>query len=198
MPIRVTTIISSLARCGDLVRRLPQRARLVALLVVLAEEAALVWRIGSHTELAAYLVFGVVGWMVSLFDLTERRVPNVVVLPAYPVLLGLLLVAAAADGQWDRLLRGVLALAVLVGCFGGLALLAPRGLGFGDVKLAGLVGLCCGYLGWSAVLLAVVLSFGLGALLVALLVGIRRANRGTHIPFAPLMVAGAIVAILLR
>ncbi len=69
-------------------------------------------------------------------------------------------------------------------------------MGMGDVKLAGVLGMALGWLGWGVLIVGGFLGFVYGAIIgLALMVG-RRAGRRTAIPFGPFMVAGALTAIL--
>jgi leader peptidase (prepilin peptidase)/N-methyltransferase len=93
------------------------------------------------------------------------------------------------------LLRAVIAAAVLGGVYFILYLVARGGFGFGDVKLAVLLGLFLGWLSWGAVLLGGLLPSLLNApVLVGLLVA-RRISRHGSLPFGPAMLTGALVAI---
>ena len=72
------------------------------------------------------------------------------------------------------------------------------GMGFGDVRLAALLGLALGHLGWAELLVGVYsgfLVFGLPGLLLAIVRRDRRLLR-TAFPFGPFMVAGALVGVL--
>jgi leader peptidase (prepilin peptidase)/N-methyltransferase len=127
-----------------------------------------------------------------LIDLDVRRLPNRIVLPSYPV--GALLLVAAG-GDRPALLRGLAAMAVLFAGYFALASVRPGGLGFGDVKLAGLLGLYLGWLGWAQVWLGTLTGFLLGGLAGAALLAARRASRGSALPFGPAMLAGALFAV---
>jgi leader peptidase (prepilin peptidase)/N-methyltransferase len=69
-------------------------------------------------------------------------------------------------------------------------------MGFGDVRLAGLLGFFLGWLGLAHVALGLFLGFLFGAVLGALLLATGRRNRRQAIPFGPFLAAGAIVAVL--
>jgi leader peptidase (prepilin peptidase)/N-methyltransferase len=69
-------------------------------------------------------------------------------------------------------------------------------MGFGDVKLAGVLGLVLGWLGWSILLVGGFLGFLLGAVVGGALMAVRKAGRKSKIPFGPFMLAGALLAIL--
>ena len=89
--------------------------------------------------------------LLALIDLRHHLLPDRVVLPAIAagaVLLGL---AAALEGDGAAILRAGVAAVVLFAVFLVLALISPRGLGMGDVKLAALLGLYLGWLGWNVV-----------------------------------------------
>lgn len=142
--------------------------------------------------LAAYLVFVALGIALALIDLDVRRLPDVLVLPAYPVLAALL----AIGGDGHALLRAAAAGASLAAFFLLVALLAPGSMGFGDVKLAGVVGGVLGYLSWGALLIGSFLGFVLGSIIGIALIASKKADRKTAVPFGPFMLLGAFATVL--
>ncbi|MGN6783249.1 MAG: prepilin peptidase [Marmoricola sp.] len=155
--------------------------------------AAVAWRFADHLALLpAYLAFTAIAVALALSDLDVRRLPDVIVLPAYPILAALL--AIAGDGH--ALLRALIAGAALYAFFFLIAMLAPGSMGFGDVKLAGVVGGVLGYLSWGALLIGAFLGFFLGAVIGVLLTVAGRAGRRSAVPFGPFMLLGAGIAIL--
>jgi leader peptidase (prepilin peptidase)/N-methyltransferase len=72
----------------------------------------------------------------------------------------------------------------------------PPGMGFGDVKLAGVLGLYLGYLGWGHVFAGTFAAFLLGGVWGLIVLLARRANLGSAIPFGPFMLAGAALAMV--
>ncbi len=77
------------------------------------------------------------------------------------------------------------------------AFVQPKAMGFGDVKLAGVLGLVLGYLSWSALVIGAFLGFLLGALVGVAVIAAGRASRKSAIPFGPFMIAGALLALFL-
>lgn len=145
----------------------------------------------------AYGYFAVISVVLTVIDLRSRRLPNAIVLPAYPIALGLLALSCALGSDVGDLLRAIGGMAALWFFYLALRLLSRQGMGGGDVKLAGVVGLYLGWLGWGPLLVGAITAFLLGGLVgVVLLVG-RRADRRTPIPFGPLMLAGAWIGILI-
>jgi leader peptidase (prepilin peptidase)/N-methyltransferase len=69
------------------------------------------------------------------------------------------------------------------------------GMGLGDVKLAGVLGLFLGYLGWAPLVVGAFAAFLLGGLFSIVLLVLRRANRKSGIPFGPWMLGGAWVGV---
>lgn len=157
-------------------------------------EAVMAWRFGWSDRLPAYLVFGVAAAAVSVTDLAVRRVPNRVVVPT--ALGGFVLLAAASTGSgaWWPLARAGIGAALLAGFYLALGLAFPAGMGFGDVKWAGVVGLYLGYLGWTTLPTATLLAFGAAAIVV--LVRSVRKGRRQVLPMAPFMAAGALLVVL--
>jgi len=153
------------------------------------------WRLGPTWELPAYLYLAAIAVALTMIDIDVRRLPNAIVLPSYVVAAVLLLLPAVATGEWHAYLRALLGAAVLFAGFFALAFAYPAGMGFGDVKLAGVLGLYLGWLGWGELAVGAFLGFLLGGVWgVALLVA-RRAGRKSAIPFGPFMLGGALLAV---
>jgi leader peptidase (prepilin peptidase)/N-methyltransferase len=71
----------------------------------------------------------------------------------------------------------------------------PKGMGFGDVKLAGVLGLYTGFLGWGAWAVALFGGFLIGGVFSIGLVFAGRAGRKSKVPYGPFMVLGAMLAV---
>ena len=153
-------------------------------------------RLGLDAALPAFLYLAAISVALALIDIDTQRLPNAIVLPSYVV--GVVLLGAAAVGQssYGDLLRAGLGMAALYGFYFGLALLYPAGMGFGDVKLAGVLGLYLGWLGWAELIAGGFLGFLLGGLVGGVLMMARRAGRKSKIPFGPFMLGGAFIAVL--
>ena len=175
---------------GPVAVRAPVVEALTALLAVLT-----VLRFGASWELPAFLLLVVAGVLLTVVDLRHRLLPNRVVLPALAAGAALLLVPAVADGAWDALLRAVLGAATLFAVYLALALVSPGGLGMGDVKLAALLGLYLGWLGWPAVVLGALAGFVVQAVVALALLATRRIGLRGELPFGPAMLAGAALVI---
>jgi leader peptidase (prepilin peptidase)/N-methyltransferase len=121
---------------------------------------------------------------------------NAIVLPSYAVGLVLLGLAALADRDSGAFVGALVGMVALFGFYFFLAFAYPAGMGFGDVKLAGVLGLYLGYLGAGELVVGAFAGFLLGGLTGAVLVALRRAGRTSAIPFGPFMLAGALVGIL--
>ncbi len=174
----------------------PVAVRPPAVEVVTALLAALtVLCTGLAWELPAFLLLAVVGVLLTLVDLQHRLLPNRVVLPALVAGTVLLLLPGLADGAWVALLRAVLGAAALFAVYLVLALLSSGGLGMGDVKLAALLGLYLGWLGWAALVLGALAGFVVQAVVAVGLLAARRIGLRGELPFGPAMLAGAALVI---
>ncbi|MEA2346975.1 MAG: leader peptidase (prepilin peptidase) / N-methyltransferase [Thermoleophilaceae bacterium] len=153
-------------------------------------------RIGLDAALPAFLYLGAAGVALAVIDLDVKRLPDAIVLPSYVVALVLLGGAAVVDGEWSNLLRALFGMAALFLFYFLLVLVYPSGMGLGDVKLAGVLGLFLGYLGWAEVVTGGFLGFLFGGVVGGALMAMRKAGRKSKIPFGPFMLAGALVAIV--
>lgn len=162
--------------------------------------SAVLWAAVRETQpVLLALIFVLAGWVMlalGFIDLDVHRLPDAIQLPSYPVLLLLLAIGAATSGAWAAFARAVVAGIVLF-AFYFVLLLLPSGFGFGDVKLAGLLGMLLGWLGWTSVLRATFATFLIGGLIAAGLMLSRRKDRRDEFAYGPSMLVGAVVAIAL-
>jgi len=166
-------------------------------------------------ELAVAAVFGVVGasiglspalpgfllyaWtliVIAVIDADTRKIPNRLTYPLTPALAVLLVGAALVQGDPGLALRtllgGVAAFAALL----ALALISPRGMGMGDVKLAAFIGLGLGHLSWGHVVLGVFGAFLLGGVVAIGLLLVRLRRRSDQLPFGPYLAVAALLAVV--
>ncbi|MDT3331654.1 A24 family peptidase [Microbacterium sp. KSW-18] len=138
----------------------------------------------------AYLWVAVASVALTVIDVRTHRLPNAWVLPGYPIVGGLMLLACFAGAPWASLLRAAIGGAALF-VFYLLLRAAGGGMGGGDVKLAGVLGIALGWVGWSALAVGAVAGFVFGGLYGMLLLATRRAGRRTAVAFGPWMLLGA-------
>lgn len=157
---------------------------------------ACVWRFGLSLALPAYLLLFAALLAISVIDLEQYRIPNRILVPTTLAAIPLLGLAALGEGGVTAFLRamggGLAAFAALL----VLALVSPRGMGMGDVKLAFLLGLYLGFLGWGEVTLGLFLGFLFGALVGLVLIATGVRGRKDFVPFGPFLAAGTVVAVL--
>jgi leader peptidase (prepilin peptidase)/N-methyltransferase len=186
-------------RCADCGTPISPRYPLVELGTGLVF-AAIAWRLGQlHllSALPAYLWFAGIGIALALIDLEVRRLPNAIVFPSYPVVVVLLATSAAWQHDWWSLVRACLGALALFAFYFVLVLMHPAGMGWGDVKLSGVVGLVLAYLSWTALLVGAFAGFLLGAVVGVAVMATGRGGRKTALPFGPFMIAGALLAIFI-
>ncbi|MBT2530817.1 prepilin peptidase [Arthrobacter sp. ISL-48] len=164
--------------------------------------------------LAACAYFAVMAVRLAVIDVRHHLLPNRIVFPSYAVAGVLLLAAVIVHGvagpgalrampEGAAEFLGVPALRILAGgavlwaFYFVLRLVYPPGMGFGDVKLAGVLGMYLGYLGWAHVFAGTFAAFLLGGLWSLALLASRRGTLKSSIPFGPFMLAGAAAAMLL-
>ena len=143
---------------------------------------------GVEERLILDLPFVAVLVAVAAIDLEHRIVPNRILLPA-----ALFAVPALAfvdlDALPEHLIAGAAAFAFLLVA----ALAYPAGMGMGDVKLAGVMGLFLG----TAVAPALLSAFAVGSAVgIGVLVRHGAAARKTAVPFAPFLAVGGLLGVL--
>jgi len=140
---------------------------------------------------AAFLYLAAISVALALIDLDVHRLPNKIVLPAYIVGFVLLGLSSIVAGDFDQLIRTVIGGAVLFVAYFVMAIAYPAGMGFGDVKLAGVLGLYLAWLGWGELAVGAFAAFVLGGVFSLVLLLLKKVSRKSGIPFGPWMLAGA-------
>lgn len=153
-----------------------------------------------NTLIAAVLLLGLIP--LAVIDYREHRLPNPIVAALAIVGIALVVAGGFVTGEWRRVIEAAAAGAAALVFFALLAwgseLLTGRsGMGWGDVKLAGVLGL---YLGWIApryIVICLLAAFLLGALVGIGLIIAGRGSRKTPLPFGVYLALGAVVALVI-
>jgi leader peptidase (prepilin peptidase) / N-methyltransferase len=153
--------------------------------------AALAAAYGPSAVLPALLYVAAAGVALTLIDLDHHRLPDAIVLPSYPVLVVLLAVAGLATAD-PPVLRALLSTGIWLAVYAALwSGTRGRGMGLGDVKLSGLLGLLLGWLGWGPSVLGLFGGFAVGSVIGLVLIASGRLDRRTPVPHGPFMLVGA-------
>jgi leader peptidase (prepilin peptidase) / N-methyltransferase len=175
-------------RCRACRAAIPARYPLTELsMAALFLATVLILGTDDPTELALGLAFCAMLVVVTLTDLERRVIPNTVLAAGAVAAVGI-----AAVGDPSSLPDRAIAAVAAGGFLFLVALLYPRGMGMGDVKLAAVMGL---YLGRS-VAPALLIGFAVGALVGVAMIARRGASaRKQAIPFGPFLALGGIIAL---
>jgi leader peptidase (prepilin peptidase)/N-methyltransferase len=152
-------------------------------------------RFGWSTTLPAMLLL--VSGLVALafIDLDQLLLPKRIFYPTALLVGGALVGAAAADGSWRRLGVAAACAAGAFLVFFAMHVASPNGLGFGDVRLAPLIGGALGWVGARYALLGFITGAFLGAVIGMALIALRRHGRRDPLPFGVFLALGAVVAL---
>jgi leader peptidase (prepilin peptidase)/N-methyltransferase len=183
------------------------------LYVDVAASPGLLWKCAVAGALAGGLAGFALGWVwallfvlflvpvgvaLAIVDHRTRLLPTRIVNPATLVVAVLVVVCWALDRDLGALERAGIGLVVARAFFWLLWRVHSSGMGFGDVRLAGMLGCALGYLGWPELVVGLYsgfLVFGLPGLLLAV-VRRDRAVLRTAFPFGPFMLVGALVGVV--
>jgi leader peptidase (prepilin peptidase) / N-methyltransferase len=146
-------------------------------------------------ELVAFLYLAAISIALAAIDLDVQRLPDVIVLPAYIVAGVLFTAAALLSADPSRLILTAIGGASLFVAYFLMWFFKPGGMGYGDVKLAGVLGIYLGWLGLGNLLVGAFAPFLLGGLFAVAMMIARRAGMKSKIPFGPWMLLGAWVGI---
>lgn len=158
----------------------------------------MLWAFGIDWVLVSVIPFVVFLSAMTVIDLRELRIPDKLTRPASVAAIPLLGLSFLTDGL-DVSLVGALLGALVMGAFYFiLFFIYPAGMGFGDVKLAPIIGAQLGFFGWIPVARGVIAAYLIVGPIAILLLVFGRAHRKTGFPFGPFMAAGSVVALVLE
>ena len=181
-------------RCRDCSAAVPARYPAVEAATGLLF-AALATAYGRSAALPALWWVAAAGIALFVIDLDSHRLPDAIVLPSYPV-VAVLLAAGGLLGGPLPVRRTLLSMLVWLVVYGGLwSATLGGGMGLGDVKLSGLLGMALGWLGWGPSVLGLFTGFAVGAAVGVGLLAAGRVTRRTPIAHGPFMLAGAALGV---
>jgi leader peptidase (prepilin peptidase) / N-methyltransferase len=157
---------------------------------------AMALRFGADWALPAYLVLVSALLALSMIDFDTFLLPNKIVYPLAAALVALFGAAALLDDAGGDYVRALLGGLAAYAFFLTVHLIAPRGMGFGDVKLSFSLGVALGWISWGSVFVGLFLGFLLGAVIGVILIATKVRSRRDHVPFGPFLAAGTVLAIL--
>lgn len=189
----LNVLIARVPGCRRPIRWLVELVTALLFVAVTAELAA----DGRLALAPALLYFTALGVALAAIDLQVHRLPNALVLPSYPILGALLVLGAGLDHDPVLLVHAALGGAGLGAAYFAIAFARPGGMGFGDVKFAGLVGAVLGAISYRVLVVGAGAAFLLGAAVGLVLLAARRGSRRSAVPFGPFMVAGSLLALFL-
>ena len=146
--------------------------------------------------LPAFLVLGAALVAISLIDLEHFIVPNRIVYPTLFAMAPLLVVAANVEDDLASIRGAVLGGLLGFGILFLIHFVSPKGMGFGDVRLAGLLGVALGWLDLGHVLLGLFLGFLTASVVSLTLIGLKVRSRKDRIPFGPFLALGGMLAVV--
>ena len=152
-------------------------------------------RIGFSWTLPAYLVLAAGLLALACTDMEHLLLPKRIVYPVLGLFGALLVVAAAITGDWHNLFVAAISGAVWFVIFFAMNFISPRALGFGDVRLAPVLGLALGWLGVRYVLLGFFAANLIGAIIGIALIASKRMSRQQQIPYGVFLAVGTLLAI---
>jgi leader peptidase (prepilin peptidase) / N-methyltransferase len=156
------------------------------------------WFTGWSWALPALLYLAAIGVALALIDIDVKRLPDAIVLPSYAVGAALLALASWNPGgnpDWGAMAGAAIGCAALFAIYFVAVVVYPAGMGLGDVKLAGVLGLYLGWFGWGTLFIGWFAAFLLGGIYAVALLVAGRAGRRSGIPFGPWMLLGAALGI---
>ena len=148
------------------------------------------WTGGGEAALAAGLV------VLAFIDLEHLLLPKKIVYATLTVVAVVFVAGAATGTQWHRLLVAAISAVVPWALFFVINFVSPRAMGFGDVRLALLIGFGLGWLGAGYAFLGFIVASVLGSVVGVTMIALGKAGRRTPIPFGTFLAAGAVVAVL--
>lgn len=152
-------------------------------------------RFGADWVVPGYLVFFLCLVSISVIDSQRQIIPNYIVYPTIFASIPLLALAALAEGEWDRFGNAMLGATLAWLALFVIHLISPGGMGFGDVRLAFVLGLFLGWISLSHVVTGLFLGVVIISVVGVVLAVLRLRSLQEHIAFGPFLAVGSTIAV---
>lgn len=143
-----------------------------------------------------FLSFAFVGILLSLIDLDTKKLPSHLIYPGYILVLVGALGYQIVTGDSARTASGFLAMAAYLFIYFVMWFVKPGAMGFGDVRLSGLIGFVLGWISFGTAIIGFFLPSVLAIIWMLPSLLRKKSNLKTSIPFGPWMILGALIAIV--
>lgn len=154
------------------------------------------WRLGWDWSLLFLVPLVPVLVALAVVDWRTRLLPTWVIARTYAVLVPLVVLVGVVTQEWDDVVRAGWGWLITGGLYFVLWFVHSAGLGYGDVRLSGVLGIALGHLGWGELFAGVYAAFILGGVIGGLLALAKVVDR-RGVPFGPFMVGGALLGVVL-
>jgi leader peptidase (prepilin peptidase)/N-methyltransferase len=152
-------------------------------------------RFGADWVVPGYLVFFVCLVSISVIDSQRQIIPNYIVYPTIFASVPLLALAALIQGDWDRFGQAMLGATLAWLALFLIHMISPGGMGFGDVRLAFVLGLFLGWISLSHVVTGLFLGVVIISVVGVVLAVLRLRSLQEHIAFGPFLAVGSTLAV---
>jgi leader peptidase (prepilin peptidase)/N-methyltransferase len=196
VPVLSWLLLRGRARCCAV--RISVRYPLIEAGTAVAFAAVTVWAERTAPTVWALPAFGYLAAasiVLAVIDLDTFRLPFSIVAPSYPVAAALLGVASWAERDLPSAVRMLGGGVAMWGLYRLLHLIYPPGMGYGDVRLAGVLGLYLGWLGWGPLAVGTFMGFLTGGVVGIALIVVGRSKLKSHIPYGPYLLTGAWIGV---
>ncbi|MGY9081022.1 MAG: prepilin peptidase [Acidimicrobiales bacterium] len=158
----------------------------------------MVWAFGLDWVLVSLIPFVIFLSAMTVIDLRELRIPDRLTKPAAMAVVPLLALGLLSDWNGISLVRALVGALAMGAFYFILFFIYPAGMGFGDVKLAPIIGAQLGFFGWIPEVRGLIAAYLIVGPVAILLLIFGRAHAKTGFPFGPFMATGAVVALVLH
>lgn len=155
------------------------------------------WQGEVSLTLLLLLIYAFFTIALALIDIDTMRLPDALLLPGTIILTVGLTVVSIINMDFSSLWRGVIAGFLMTLLYGAVWFFSGgRGLGFGDVKMAFMLGIMTGFFSWDAAVVAFIAAWMTGGFYAIFAIIAGRAKKGSHIPFGPFLLLGSWIGII--